>query len=50
MSETLSILAIIFIGIAIVEIGFYMSIVMPIVFLCLAVVAIAGNSILEGRK
>lgn len=46
----LSILAIVFIGIAIVEIGFYMSIVMPIVFLCLAVVAIAGNSILEAKK
>lgn len=46
----LSILAIVFIGIAIVEIGFYMSIVMPIVFLCLAVVAITGNSILEAMK
>lgn len=46
----LSVMAIVFIGIAIVEIGFYMSIVMPIIFLCLAVVAIAGNSIFEGRK
>ena len=46
----LSILAIVFIGIAIVEIGFYMSIVVPIVFLCLAVVAITGNSILEAMK
>lgn len=50
MSEMLNIIAIVFIGIAIVEIGFYMSIVMPIVFLCIAVVAITGNSILEAMK
>lgn len=46
----LSIMAIVFIGIAIVEIGFYMSIIMPIIFLCLAVVAIWGSVMMEDKK
>ncbi len=49
MSEILSILAIIFIGIAIVEIGFYMSIVVPIVLLALAVIAIWGSVTVEDK-